>query len=59
VGLNVDKTATAVAKVSFSIPAAELEAEIDRGLKSVSKNMRMKGFRPGKVPRKVVEKAYG
>jgi trigger factor len=59
VELNVDKTATAVAKVSFSIPASELEAEIDRGLKSVSKNMRMKGFRPGKVPRKVVEKAYG
>lgn len=57
--LNVDKTATAVAKVSFSIPASELEAEIDRGLKSVSKNMRMKGFRPGKVPRQVVEKAYG
>lgn len=57
--LNVDKTATAVAKVSFSIPASELEAEIDRGLKSVSKNMRMKGFRPGKVPRRVVEKAYG
>jgi trigger factor len=59
VELNVDKTATAVAKISFSVPAAELEAELDRGLKSVSRNVRMKGFRPGKVPRKVVEKAYG
>ncbi|MEZ6013783.1 MAG: trigger factor [Planctomycetota bacterium] len=57
--LNVDKTATAVAKISFSVPASELNAELERGLKSVSRNVKMKGFRPGKVPKKVLEKAYG
>lgn len=57
--LNVDKSAPAVAKISFSIPASEFNAELEKGLRSVSKNVRMKGFRPGKVPRKVLEKAYG
>lgn len=59
VELNVDKSATAVAKVSFSIPGREFTAEVERGLASVARNVRMKGFRPGKVPKKVLEKAYG
>ncbi len=57
--LNVDKTATTVAKISFTLPAAELQAELDRGLRSMSRNVKMKGFRPGKVPKRFLEKAYG
>lgn len=57
--LNVEKPTTVVAKVTFTVPAAELRAELDKGLRAVGQNVRMKGFRPGKVPRKVLEKAYG
>jgi len=59
VELNVEKPTTVVAKVTFTVPAAELRAELDKGLRAVGQNVRMKGFRPGKVPRKVLEKAYG
>ena len=59
VELTVEKTASAVAKINFSVPADELRSEIERRLRHVSRNVRMKGFRPGKVPLKVIEKAYG
>ncbi|MBI0538308.1 trigger factor [Roseomonas sp. KE2513] len=48
-------------KRSFSVvvPAAELEATRDKRLAALGRDLRMPGFRPGKVPMSVVKKRYG
>lgn len=57
--LEVDNSASTVAKISLNVPAEEFNKEVMGGLRSVSQNVRMKGFRPGKIPLKVLEKQYG
>ncbi len=57
--LEVDTSVQATAKISFNVPSEEFDAEVKNGLRQASQNVRMKGFRPGKVPMKVLEKQYG
>ncbi|QDV06930.1 Trigger factor [Planctomycetes bacterium Poly30] len=57
--LEVDTSVQTTAKISFNVPAEEFETEVKNGLRQASQNVRMKGFRPGKVPLKVLEKQYG
>lgn len=45
--------------MSIAVTASEFEQEVQRGLKRIAGRTRMKGFRPGKTPIKVVEKQYG
>ncbi len=46
-------------KLSVTIDAAEFEPKLDAAYKAISKEVRMPGFRPGKVPRKLIEQQYG
>ena len=41
------------------MPAAEIEREVGERLKRLARTIRMHGFRPGKVPLKLVEQTYG
>ncbi len=41
-------------RMTVTIPAALIEAEIDTRLLSVGRKAKLKGFRPGKVPPKVI-----
>src|SRR6185436_2893512 len=59
VELNVVKQGKSLAQVSFSVPGDEFAKEVHRGLLQARERVRMKGFRPGKAPLSVVEKAYG
>jgi trigger factor len=43
----------------MSVPAAEIEKQVDERLKKMARNVRMPGFRPGKVPLKLIAKTYG
>ena len=43
----------------LTIPAAEIEARIDKELRKVAPQVRMPGFRPGKVPANLVRKMHG
>jgi trigger factor len=45
-------------KLSFEIPWSDVKNEIDSAYLVVGKKARIKGFRPGKVPRKVLEVHY-
>jgi len=45
-------------KLSFSIERAEVEEPLERRLKSMGSSMKMKGFRPGKIPMKVLRAHY-
>jgi trigger factor len=46
-------------RLTVRVPNAEIERAIDARLKQVGKTARLKGFRPGKVPQKVVRQYYG
>ncbi|QJR11672.1 Trigger factor [Usitatibacter rugosus] len=45
--------------LTVSVPIADLEKEIATRLKKLAQTVRMEGFRPGKVPLKMVERHYG
>jgi trigger factor len=44
---------------TLTIPAKDIEARVDAELKRVAPQMRMPGFRPGKVPANLVRKMHG
>ena len=46
-------------RITVRVPAAEIEQEVDTRLKKVGRTARLKGFRPGKIPAKVVRQRYG
>lgn len=46
-------------KLRIQIPAERVEKEIRDRLKEVGRRTRLKGFRPGKAPIKVLEKQFG
>ena len=46
-------------RLQISVPVAEIEKEVDNRLKRLSRTVRMPGFRPGKVPMKIVSQQYG
>ncbi|MDO5620186.1 MAG: trigger factor [Paracoccus sp. (in: a-proteobacteria)] len=43
----------------FTLPAAELAAEVDKKLKEVQPEVELKGFRKGKVPMALLKKQFG
>jgi len=45
--------------LSLTVPAVEIESEINTRLRKLAKTVKMQGFRPGKVPLAMVAKQYG
>ena len=58
-----DQTATQPSvlerNLDLSVAIADLDKDIDSRLKRMGKNLKMPGFRPGKVPFSVVKQQYG
>ena len=46
-------------RVDLSIAIADVEKEMEQRLKRMGKNMKVPGFRPGKVPFNIVKQQYG
>jgi trigger factor len=46
-------------RMTVRVPTSEIEREIASRLAKVGKTAKLKGFRPGKVPQKVVRQYYG
>ncbi len=46
-------------RLHIAVPVAEIEKEVDTRLKRLSRTVKMAGFRPGKVPMKIVSQQYG
>lgn len=57
--VTVEATGTLERRMRVELPAASIEQEVDSRLKSVGRTAKIKGFRPGKVPPKVVRRRYG
>jgi trigger factor len=56
---NVETLGTLERRVSMTVPVAEIERQVDERLKKLARDVRMPGFRPGKVPMKLVAQTYG
>jgi len=46
-------------RMTFRLPAERLETQVGGRLREIGRTVRIKGFRPGKVPAKVIEQRYG
>jgi trigger factor len=45
--------------MTVQVPAERIDQEVENRLKSLSRSARVAGFRPGKVPFKVIQQRYG
>jgi len=57
--VTVESTGTLERKLRVELPAERIEKEVESRLKSVGRTAKIKGFRPGKIPAKVVRQRYG
>jgi trigger factor len=46
-------------RIDLTVPAGEIEKEVSNRLAKLARSVRMPGFRPGKVPLKLVAASYG
>jgi trigger factor len=57
--VTVESTGALERRMRVEVPIERIESEVDTRLKSVGRTAKIKGFRPGKVPAKVIRKHYG
>ncbi len=56
--IKIEEISAVKKKISFEIPWDEVKKELDNAYRTVGKKARVKGFRPGKTPRHILETYY-
>jgi trigger factor len=56
---NLETLSALERRLSVTVPATEINTEVESRLKRLTRTVKMHGFRPGKVPLKVVAQHYG
>ncbi|MBL0028675.1 MAG: trigger factor [Rhodanobacteraceae bacterium] len=57
--VSVEQISTLERKMTVRVPAARYEERVRDRMRELGQNVRLKGFRPGKVPATVIEKRFG
>ncbi|MFC4314179.1 trigger factor [Steroidobacter flavus] len=57
--VSVESTGALERRMEVQVPAERVEKAVDERLQRMSRTVRLKGFRPGKVPVKVVRQQFG
>lgn len=57
--VSLESTSNIERRMTIGVPAEEVEQQVDERLREAAKQVRLNGFRPGKVPMKVVRKRFG
>jgi len=57
--VSVEKTSELSRKMTVSVPEAVVQEKMAERLKSLAREVKVDGFRPGKVPHQVVKKMFG
>jgi trigger factor len=55
---NLESIGLLERRLSVTVPMAEINGEVENRLKRLSRSVKLHGFRPGKVPYKVVAQQY-
>jgi trigger factor len=56
---NVEDLGALERRLNVSVPQEKIETEVDSRLKRLARTAKLHGFRPGKVPLKIVTQQYG
>ena len=56
---SVEDQSAVKKKLTIEVPLEDVSRELDKAYKELKKNAKVKGFRPGKTPRSVLERLYG
>jgi len=56
---TIEKVSNLERRLNVSLPMQEIETEVESRLKRMARDLRMHGFRPGKVPFRLVQQTYG
>jgi trigger factor len=59
VQITVEDLSPIKKKIGVALPAEEVRAELDQAYRGLQQRARIKGFRPGRVPRAILERYYG
>ncbi len=57
--VSVESLGSLERRMTFRLPADRLEDQVGGRLREIARTARIKGFRPGKVPAKVIEQRFG
>lgn len=57
--VSVENTGGLERRMTVTVPAERIDQEVGSRLKSMTRTVRLDGFRPGKVPLRVIEQKYG
>ena len=57
--VNVETLGTLERRLSMTVPVADVDRQVDARLKKLARDVKMPGFRPGKVPMKLLAQQYG
>jgi len=57
--VSVETTSGLGRRMTVQIPADQVDQQVENKLQQLARNVRLDGFRPGKVPLSVVKKRYG
>lgn len=57
--VSIETTSGLERRLTVGVPAARIDSEVDVRLKKAASNVRLDGFRPGKVPMKVIRQRFG
>ena len=57
--VSVQSTGALERRMEVAVPASRIEKAVDERLRTVSRTARLKGFRPGKAPLKVIRQQFG
>jgi trigger factor len=56
--IAVEKVSELTRKITVTLPAADVRKELDKHYKKLKKDVKLKGFRRGKIPMSVLEKNF-
>jgi trigger factor len=57
--VSVENLSSIERRLTIDVPADRVESEVEARLKQTAQSVRVDGFRPGKVPMKVIKQRYG
>ena len=57
--VSIETTSGLERRLTVGVPAERVDSEVDNRLKKAVKNVKIPGFRPGKVPMKVMHQRFG
>lgn len=57
--VSIENTSALERRLTVQIPAEDIQSKVEERLRELSKQVRIKGFRPGKVPMTVIRQRYG